>query len=665
MPRTDVWTVLDCDPGAIVAALLGGPRRVLLIGPPGVGKSTLAAGMGRILGDAGRSCECIGADPGSPGFGVPGAVSLGRWAASGWQTVAVEPLCSLNASRFRLPLVAAVGRLARCLSADVVLLDAPGVVRGVAAAELLHGLVDAAGIDLVLGLTRTEAWPHLRDELRVIKGQVAVVRASAAAQRPGKRTRGRRRTELWDAYLTHASEYSFNVEQLKLLGTPPPLESPSAWAGRQVALLDKRGTAVMGEVIELAGNRLRARIPGARPAADSLLVRDAVRTAGGLLETAEPFLTERFDYLPPPAPGAVQGLRPAGRIGAFDVQLVNGVFGDPLLHLRPRYQRRSLLFDLGEGVRLSARIAHEVTDVFVSHAHMDHLGGFVWLLRARIGLFPPCRLFGPPGLGRHIEGLLRGFLWDRVAGKAPCFEVAELHGDRLLRFRLQVDRAGYESLPEFAVRDGVIYQESGFRIRAAELDHHTPVLAFALEPEAQIKVRKDRLVARSLAPGPWLGELKARLLAGRGGASIRLPNGRVETVAALGAELTLLSAGKKLAYATDFADTAENRRRITALAAGAHTFFCEAPFLEADVAQARRSGHLTARACGEIALAAGVARLVPFHFSRRYEEDPDQIYEEIEEVFPRVARPAASTSPGRPRAGAMEGDEKGAETPAR
>ena len=52
-------------------------------------------------------------------------------------------------------------------------------------------------------------------------------------------------------------------------------------------------------------------------------------------------------------------------------------------YLQLRHQGRSLLFDLGDGARLPARLAHQVTDVFISHAHMDHISGFQWLLRSR------------------------------------------------------------------------------------------------------------------------------------------------------------------------------------------------------------------------------------------------------------------------------------------
>lgn len=52
-----------------------------------------------------------------------------------------------------------------------------------------------------------------------------------------------------------------------------------------------------------------------------------------------------------------------------------------------------------------------------------------------------------------------------------------------------------------------------------------------------------------------------------------------------------------------------------------------------------RLDYHTTRACGEIAMAAGVIRLVPFHFSLRNSDCPAQVYAEIQAVCPQVALP--------------------------
>lgn len=636
----------------IIERVLGDDRRVLLLGQPGTGKSTCAAGLAAALHTAGRECWYLDADPGSPHFGVPGAVCLGQWRDGAWRLLAYAALCTLDAGRFRLPLAAAVRGLARAVQTGVLLVDGPGVVRGVAGTELAGALTEAVAADLVLLLQHGDGRPPLAADLQALGVEVLRLRAAAGAHRPGKRLRARQRTQLWDEWLTDASTHAYDPDKLSMTGTVPPADVPSAWAGRQVGLLDAGRTVALGEIVALTDHGLQIRAPGLPVRADTLLIRDAIRTADGCLNTATPFASTALAYLPPPdllpgqSPAGSGGPRPVVRLGIADAALVNGVQGDPMLHLRLRHQRRSLLFDLGmPDERPSTRIAHQVTDVFISHAHIDHIGGFLWLLRARMGDFPPCRLYGPPGLADHIEGLLRGIHWDRIGADGPQFEVAELHGVQLHRYRLQAGRVARDALATLTVDGGIVLEETAFAVRAMALDHGgTPVLAFAFEPPLQIGIRKERLAARGWPTGPWLGQLKALLLAGEHWATVELPDGTAATAGELAPEITLTEPGKKLVYATDLADTPDNRARLVRLAQDAHTLFCEAPFVRADAAQAKRTGHLTTRACGEIATAADVVQLIPFHFSRRYSDDIEPLYREIATVCSRLVTPAVAQS---------------------
>jgi ribonuclease BN (tRNA processing enzyme) len=624
---------------------------VLLVGPPGIGKSSLIQALAVQLYRQDRDDHCLSADPGSPLFGAPGAVCLGQWRDTGWRLTGLEALCTLNAGRFRLPLVSAVARLAQRVTHGLLLVDGPGVMRGIAAAELLPSLVQAAMIDLVLILTRVDRPPPLIQELGALPVELALVYAADQAQRPGKRARARRRTTLWEDYLRHCESRSLPLAQLRIIGAPPPLAATEAWLGRQIALLKDGDTLAMGEVTGLGAGQLEIRLArGVNQRSDGLLVRDAARDSMGRLVTSPPFAAEPLDYLPsmvttyPTSTNDKTGPRVVGRVGPLSLELINGVFGDPLLLVRLRHAGRNLLFDLGEGSRLSARNAHQVSDVCITHSHIDHIAGFLWLLRSRIGDYPPCRLYGPPGLAANIEGLTRGILWDRIEERGPRFEISELHADRLLHYRVVAGVTGCKPTGETLAVDGVLHREEEFQLRAATLEHAgSPVLAFALEPVRSLNIRKDRLQALGLKPGPWLNELKHRVRADELETSIELPDGVEESAASLAAELVLISPAKRLVYATDFGDNQTNRSRLIRLAENAHTLFCEASFLSRDSEQADRTGHLTARACGEIAEAAGVARLVPFHFSRRYEQDPDRIYAEIAEFCTAVSIPRPMT----------------------
>jgi ribonuclease Z len=261
------------------------------------------------------------------------------------------------------------------------------------------------------------------------------------------------------------------------------------------------------------------------------------------------------------------------------------------------------------------------------------------LLRSRVGVKASCRVFGPPGTAEHVEALVRGIRWDRVGPRGPRFEVAELDGERLVRFTVQAGAGRRRRLADGSAPGGVLLDEPELRVRAAVLDHGIPVLAFAVETPGELRVRKERLAARGVVPGPWLGALRRSALAGELDAWITLPDGSRERAGTLAKELLLARPGRCIVYATDLADHAENRRRLVALAGGADVLICEASFLEADRAQAERTGHLTARACGEIGAAAGVERLVPFHFSRRYEGTLEAVYAEVRAACPRTVIP--------------------------
>jgi ribonuclease Z len=346
--------------------------------------------------------------------------------------------------------------------------------------------------------------------------------------------------------------------------------------------------------------------------------------APGDLGHLRPVHSDRITYLEGP-----RGPRPVARVGPFVATLMNGVFGDPLLHVRIPFHKRSVLVDIGEGAKLPARAAHQVTDLFLSHAHADHITGFLSFLRSRIGEWPVCRVYGPRGIVENVAGLVSGIHWDRVGLRAPRFEVTELGDDLLECFSIVAGEPGYTHEGQRRTSEGLIWSDTIMSVRATVLDHLTPVLAFALESRATLKVRKEKLVEAELAPGPWLTELKDLIAAGRHDAPVLLPDGRRRAAGALAEDLLLAEPGEKLVYATDLADTERNRSALTALAEGSHTLFCEATFCEAQAHLARRTGHLTAKACGEIATAARVRRLIPFHFSRRYESDPLAVYEEV------------------------------------
>ncbi len=314
----------------------------------------------------------------------------------------------------------------------------------------------------------------------------------------------------------------------------------------------------------------------------------------------------------------------------FQPQLVNDPYGDPALYIEFLFEKRALMFDLGDIASLATRRVLRLTHVFVSHTHMDHFMGFDRLLRLCLGREKSIHLWGPPGFVEQVAHKLGAYTWNLVHNYETDFTLvaSELTPDGIAqqsRFRC---KAAFqrEELEPLHVSDGILLDELGFRVRATILDHKVPCLGFALEEKHHVNVWKNRLDELGLPTGPWLKELKTAVLRNepddrpfcawwREGGETRE---RIFPLGQLKQELLRVVAGQRIAYVVDVVHHDENARRIVALARNADFLFIETTFLEEDAALAAEKYHLTAHQAGTLARQAAVKRLIPFHFSARY-----------------------------------------------
>ena len=341
-----------------------------------------------------------------------------------------------------------------------------------------------------------------------------------------------------------------------------------------------------------------------------------------------------------------------GRAGALRYQnrmrprfypaLVNDRSGDPAVFVDFLMERRAVLIDLGDLSALNGRSAQRITDVFVSHTHLDHFIGFDRLLRLFVGRPKRLRLHGPAGFIDRVDAKLSGYTWNLAARFrddliVDVTEITDEVSGRTARFRLTSHFAREDEVP-VAFRDGVIRSEPSLTVRCAILDHRIPCIAYAMQETEHVNVWRNRIDELGLAVGPWLDQLKAAVHARlsddtpitvpRGGASDgTLPLGFLRE------RMVTISPGQKIAYVTDAAFTPANADAIVDLASDADTLFIEAVFVDADRALARDRAHLTTVQAGSLARRAGVRRVVPFHFSARYEGCHDRLLSEVDEAF--------------------------------
>ncbi|MFO8005968.1 ribonuclease Z [Thioalkalivibrio sp.] len=329
----------------------------------------------------------------------------------------------------------------------------------------------------------------------------------------------------------------------------------------------------------------------------------------------------------------------------FQTRLVNGTNGDPALYVDFQFRRRALLFDLGDIMNLAPRHVLRVTDIFVSHAHMDHFIGFDRVLRLMLGRARRLRLYGPPGFLDRVAHRVLGYTWNLVENYAVelSIEAAELHADG------RVEWAAFRSRDRFARTEmdavpapgGVLLDEEDFRVRAVQLDHSIPCLGFALEEKVHLNVWKSRLDELGLPTGPWLSELK-RLA--RQHAPDDTPmtiawsdhggkHSRVHPLGTLRRAILREVPGQTIAYVVDVAFHERNRQAIIRLAHGADLLYVEAPFLNEASQRAAATAHLTTGQAGRLAREAAVKRVVPFHFSPRHAGAEDRLEAQVQEAF--------------------------------
>lgn len=328
----------------------------------------------------------------------------------------------------------------------------------------------------------------------------------------------------------------------------------------------------------------------------------------------------------------------------FHPRLIHDSFGDPGLYVSLLFERRGLLFDMGDLQPLSARKLLKTSHVFITHAHMDHFIGFDQMLRVCLGREKALHLFGPSRITDQVAHKLSAYTWNLVENYPADFHVVVTEVDerelKTTRFRT---RAAFqrEETTAASLSEGLLLDEPGFRIRCAHLDHKIPSLGYTLEEKAHVNILKNRLEERGLPIGPWLRELKEAVLRQEPDETpFRIwwkAEGRIESrwspLGALKREVIQIVPGQKITYVTDVVYHPENAQKIIDLARGSDVLFIESSFLQEDAARAAEKYHLTTEQAGCLAREAGVKEVIPFHFSAKYNGEGERLLREVQMAF--------------------------------
>ena len=330
---------------------------------------------------------------------------------------------------------------------------------------------------------------------------------------------------------------------------------------------------------------------------------------------------------------------------SFHPKLINDSFSDPGLFIPFLFEKRALLFDLGDVSKLSARNLLKISHVFVTHTHMDHFIGFDTLLRLLLGRDKEMYLFGSSDFIQKMEAKLSSYTWNLIENyeNTLSIHVTEIKREKIITQRYNSrDRFRPTGDPQEFPFTGNLLSEEHFSVNAVILDHKIDCIGLTLKENFSINIIKEGLKQLGLEVGPWLREFKKAVYeVGDSDQSFTVvwkdKDKRIRekdfTLCDLKEKIAMISPGQKITYIADIIGSPENIAKAVDLAQDSSILFIEAAFLDKDKDMAQRKYHLTAKEAGLIARRAKVKELTLFHFSPRYFGQGNKLIQEAMTAF--------------------------------
>jgi ribonuclease Z len=267
-----------------------------------------------------------------------------------------------------------------------------------------------------------------------------------------------------------------------------------------------------------------------------------------------------------------------------------------------KHNEYRFLIDCGEGTQRqilqSGTGFKNLTRILLTHGHLDHILGLGGLMSTflRWEAIDELDIFGGRSALDRVHDLLYGVV---LRGNQPPMPL-----------RLN------------EIKPGTFFESDDFTVTAFSVTHRGPdCLGYVFEGKA----RRPFLPEKADELGVPFGPERRDLVAGN---EITLPDGkRVKPDDVLGP----VQKGLKLVVVGDAGKTED----LLEVSKDADALVIESTYLDEEAEMARQFSHLTARQAAELAIKAGVKKLILTHISRRYREK--DVLKEAQAIHPNVA----------------------------
>jgi ribonuclease Z len=266
-----------------------------------------------------------------------------------------------------------------------------------------------------------------------------------------------------------------------------------------------------------------------------------------------------------------------------------------------KHNEYRFLIDCGEGTQRqilqSGTGFKNLTRILLTHGHLDHILGLGGLMSTflRWEAVDELDIFGGRSALDRVHDLLYGVV---LRGNQPPMPL-----------RLN------------EIKPGTFFESDDFTVTAFSVTHRGPdCLGYVFEGKA----RRPFLPEKADELGVPFGPERRDLVAGK---EIILPDGkRIKPDDVLGP----VQKGLKLVVVGDTGKTED----LLEVSKEADALVIESTYLDEEAEMARQFSHLTARQAAELAVKAGVKKLILTHISRRYREK--DVLKEAQAIFPNA-----------------------------
>jgi ribonuclease Z len=264
-----------------------------------------------------------------------------------------------------------------------------------------------------------------------------------------------------------------------------------------------------------------------------------------------------------------------------------------------RIGNKQFMIDCGEGTQLQLRRNHIhfsfINHIFISHLHGDHSFGLIGLISTfgLLGRTAPLHIYADAMLEKVMKPQL-DFYCKEI--KYPLF---------------------FHSID--ASKHSVIYEDNTITVETLPLNHRMPCCGFLFREKP-----KRRHLIGDVANFYNIPIYQRQSI--KDGADYTTPDGTVIPNSKLTREA---DPSRSYAYCSDTRPCPQ----ICGYLKNVDLLYHEATFAESEKERAKVTHHSTAKEAAEIALTAGVKRLLLGHYSSRY-DDEKQLQSEASEIFP-------------------------------